>query len=169
MTRSNRNTETMTHYQLVKENQPKPIYYKGTETKKMARPCMRCGEVVQGTLASLERHVAANHPTIIEGFDYTNQAWIKDGVYVRCGHPLSYDEAQVVIDLWEDRLEREGKEVIKLEFPNEMSKRVGLLPGWSYMTQEHYQLYLDRDADYHCSCYGKLHAGEPPAVGAEIH
>ena len=87
MTRSKRDTGTMTHYQLVKENQPKPIYYKGTETKKMARPCMRCGVVVQGTLANLERHVAANHPKVTNGYDYTNQAWILDGVYVRCGHP----------------------------------------------------------------------------------
>jgi len=23
------------------------------------------------------------------GYDYTRQAWVKDGVYVRCGHPES--------------------------------------------------------------------------------
>jgi hypothetical protein len=26
---------------------------------------------------------------LISGFDYANQAWVKDGFYVRCGHPES--------------------------------------------------------------------------------
>lgn len=26
---------------------------------------------------------------LINGFDYKNQAWVKDGKYVRCGHPES--------------------------------------------------------------------------------
>lgn len=25
------------------------------------------------------------------GYDYTNQAWVLDGKYVRCGHPESMD------------------------------------------------------------------------------
>lgn len=45
------------------------------------------------------------------GYDYTNQAWVVDGVYVACGHAPTL----------------------------------------------------------HCSCYGKLHAGEKPAEDAEIH
>lgn len=24
---------------------------------------------------------------LLNGFDYENQAWVKDGRYVRCGHP----------------------------------------------------------------------------------
>jgi hypothetical protein len=28
---------------------------------------------------------------LINGFDYANQAWVKDGRYVRCGHPESMD------------------------------------------------------------------------------
>jgi hypothetical protein len=24
---------------------------------------------------------------LVNGFDYQNQAWVKDGRYVRCGHP----------------------------------------------------------------------------------
>ena len=24
---------------------------------------------------------------LINGYDYINQAWVVDGVYVRCGHP----------------------------------------------------------------------------------
>ncbi len=24
---------------------------------------------------------------LIDGYDYENQAWVKDGKYVRCGHP----------------------------------------------------------------------------------
>ena len=159
----------LTDAQIVSKHKPKPIYYTGTEKKKMARPCLMCGDVIQGTLATLEGHASRNHPRVESGYDYTNQAWIMDGVYVRCGHPLNYDEAQVVIDLWEDRLEREGKEVIKLAYPDEATKRVGLLPGWSFMTEQHHQLYLDRDADYQCSCYGRLHAGEPPMVDASIH
>jgi hypothetical protein len=26
---------------------------------------------------------------LVDGFDYTHQAWVKDGFYVRCGHPES--------------------------------------------------------------------------------
>lgn len=26
-----------------------------------------------------------------DGFDYKNQAWVKDGVYLRCGHPTEMD------------------------------------------------------------------------------
>ena len=25
--------------------------------------------------------------TELDGYDYTNQAWYKNGVYIRCGHP----------------------------------------------------------------------------------
>ena len=28
---------------------------------------------------------------LINGFDYINQAWVADGVYVRCGHPETMD------------------------------------------------------------------------------
>lgn len=28
---------------------------------------------------------------LINGYDYDNQAWVKDGRYVRCGHPDSMD------------------------------------------------------------------------------
>jgi hypothetical protein len=26
---------------------------------------------------------------LINGYDYDNQAWVKDGKYVRCGHPAN--------------------------------------------------------------------------------
>ena len=26
---------------------------------------------------------------LINGYDYTNQAWVLQGKYVRCGHPVS--------------------------------------------------------------------------------
>ncbi len=26
---------------------------------------------------------------LFNGYDYTRQAWVKDGLYVRCGHPES--------------------------------------------------------------------------------
>ena len=29
--------------------------------------------------------------TLISGYDYTNQAWVIDGKYIRCGHPDSMD------------------------------------------------------------------------------
>jgi len=47
----------------------------------------------------------------ISGFDYENQAWVIDGKYQNCGHPV----------------------------------------------------YMD------CGCYGRAHAGEPPAANANIH
>jgi hypothetical protein len=27
------------------------------------------------------------HGILVNGFDYDRQAWVKDGQYVRCGHP----------------------------------------------------------------------------------
>lgn len=29
------------------------------------------------------------HGLLWNGYDYTRQAWIKNGLYVRCGHPES--------------------------------------------------------------------------------
>ena len=26
---------------------------------------------------------------LMQGFDYQNQAWVKDGKYIKCGHPES--------------------------------------------------------------------------------
>jgi hypothetical protein len=81
----------LTDAQIVSKHKPKPLYYTGTEKKKMARPCIVCGEVIQGTLATLENHVSMVHPRSVwwveSGYDYTNQAWIMGGVYVRCGCP----------------------------------------------------------------------------------
>lgn len=28
---------------------------------------------------------------LLNGFDYANQAWVRDGKYVRCGHPETMD------------------------------------------------------------------------------
>jgi hypothetical protein len=28
---------------------------------------------------------------LLNGFDYSNQAWVKDGKYIRCGHPDAMD------------------------------------------------------------------------------
>ena len=28
---------------------------------------------------------------LINGFDYKNQAWVKNGLYVKCGHPKSME------------------------------------------------------------------------------
>lgn len=28
---------------------------------------------------------------LINGYDYEKQAWVKDGHYIRCGHPLDVD------------------------------------------------------------------------------
>ena len=52
----------LTDAQIVSKHKPKPLYYTGTEKKKMARPCIVCGDVIQGTLATLENHVSMNHP-----------------------------------------------------------------------------------------------------------
>jgi hypothetical protein len=29
--------------------------------------------------------------TALNGYDYDNQAWYKNGVYIRCGHPEAMD------------------------------------------------------------------------------
>jgi len=29
--------------------------------------------------------------TLLDGYDYDNQAWYRGGVYIRCGHPESMD------------------------------------------------------------------------------
>ena len=125
--RDNRNlggnvmSRELTDAQIVKAHKPKPVFYTGTEKKKMARPCLMCGDVIQGTLETLEGHVSRNHPKVVSGYDYTNQAWILDGVYVRCGHP-------------------------------EVGER---LPDGQQWTG--------------CQCYGLIHEGEAPMVGASIH
>lgn len=31
-------------------------------------------------------HYDAENGKLIKGYDYKNQAWIRDGKYVRCGH-----------------------------------------------------------------------------------
>ncbi|MDD5007298.1 MAG: hypothetical protein PHC68_02710 [Syntrophorhabdaceae bacterium] len=32
-----------------------------------------------------------NQGRLINGFDYKHQAWVLNGVYVRCGHPENMD------------------------------------------------------------------------------
>ena len=80
-----RNTPTskMTDAQGVNECKPKLKGYKGTEGKKYPRPCILCGVQVHGTLGDLETHQAIHVET---QYDYDNQAWVIDGVYVDCGH-----------------------------------------------------------------------------------
>ena len=36
-----------------------------------------------------EMRMSAN--TALNGYDYDNQAWYKNGVYIRCGHPEAMD------------------------------------------------------------------------------
>ena len=127
-------SKELTDAQIVSKCKPKPIYYTGTEKKKMARPCIVCGDVIQGTLATLENHVSMNHPTSVwwveSGYDYTNQAWIMGGVYVRCGCPTP----GTVVD----------------------PGQPGGPGGKPFIATE-------------CRCYGRLHEGEAPMVGASIH
>ena len=120
----------LTDAQIVKAHRPKPVFYTGTERKKMARPCLMCGDVILGTLAMLEGHVSMNHPKVENGYDYTNQAWILDGVYVRCFCPTP----GTIVD----------------------PSQPGGPGGPRYVATE-------------CQCYGRLHEGQPPMVGASIH
>lgn len=39
-------------------------------------------------LSNDQRDASGN---LINGYDYDHQAWVKDGLYVRCGHPESMD------------------------------------------------------------------------------
>ena len=123
-------SKELTDAQIVSKHKPKPVYYKGTELKRMARPCMVCGDVIQGTLATLEHHVSMVHPRVFSGYDYTNQAWIMGGVYVRCGCPTP----GTVVD----------------------PGQPGGPGGKPYVAVE-------------CQCWGRLHEGEAPMVGASIH
>lgn len=43
-------------------------------------------------------------------FDYEHQAWIKDGVYVRCGHPES-------MNCHCYGKEHEGEKAVEVKFP----------------------------------------------------
>ena len=117
-------------------NKPDPLiyktqYYQGSEDKKLPRMCMMCHTQVFGTMEALERHVTSNHPKVWNGYDYTNQAWIIAGVYVKCACP----EPGTLID---------------------PSVENGGPGGKPYIVGE-------------CECYGRLHEGETPMVGASIH
>ena len=117
-------------------NKPDPLiyktqYYQGSEDKKLPRMCMMCHTQVFGTMEALERHVTNNHPKVWNGYDYTNQAWIIAGVYVKCACP----EPGTLID---------------------PSVENGGPGGKPYIVGE-------------CGCYGRLHEGEPPMIGASIH
>ena len=77
-------TSKMSDAQLVRELKPRIRVYRGTEGKRMPRPCLMCGEQITGTLGDLERHQAMH---VEVQYDYDNQAWIRNGVYQRCYHP----------------------------------------------------------------------------------
>ena len=124
--KSNKPTASMSHSQLVNENKPTPMYYKGSEGKRLPRVCNVCKVVVHGTYSALEDHIA-NHSI---KYDYTNQAWIIDGVYAKCYCP-------------------EAGTLVNPGLP-------GGPGGEPYIMGE-------------CSCYGRLHEGETPMVGASIH
>ena len=68
----------------------------------------------EGEVAKAEREIRTEEPgdeaQAHNGYDYVHQAWVRDGKYVRCAHPVSMN----------------------------------------------------------CSCYGRLHAGEPVAADAEV-
>ena len=125
--KSNKPTASMSHSQLVNENKPTPMYYKGSEGKRLPRVCNVCKVVVHGTYSALEDHIA-NHSI---KYDYTNQAWIIDGVYAKCYCP----EAGTLVD---------------------PSRENGGPGGSPYVAWE-------------CECYGRLHEGETPMVGASSH
>ena len=124
--RSNNNTSDMSHSQIVNEQKPKPMYYKGSEAKKLPRVCTVCNSVIHGNYSALEDHVATHNIR----YDYTNQAWIIDGVYAKCYCP----EAGTLVD----------------------PGQPGGPGGEPYIMGE-------------CGCYGRLHEGETPMVGASIH
>ena len=46
----------MTDKQILTACRPKPLYYTNTYGKRLARPCILCGDTVMGTFADLESH-----------------------------------------------------------------------------------------------------------------
>ena len=87
-------TSDMTDAQIVRESRPKVRYYRGTEGKRWGRRCIICGEQVIGTLGDLERHwpmcPSNAQPTVEYQYDYDNQAWIINGEYQDCAHPVDH-------------------------------------------------------------------------------
>ena len=129
----NRNRGSMERYLMGNENYgriDRSSYYQGSEDKSLPRVCLMCNTQVQGTQANLERHVNANHPKVWNGYDYTNQAWIIQGVYAKCGCP----KPGTIVDPGQPGGPGGPKFVATL-----------------------------------CRCYGRLHEGEPPMIGASIH
>jgi hypothetical protein len=130
---NNRNTYSCGSIIMGNENYgriDRSSYYQGSEDKSLPRVCLMCNTQVQGTQANLERHVNANHPKVWNGYDYTNQAWIIQGVYAKCGCP----EPGTIVDPGQPGGPGGPKFVATL-----------------------------------CRCYGRLHEGEPPMIGASIH
>ena len=42
---------------------------------------------MRGILAQTDSEVAQGVADRLDGYDYKHQAWVRDGVYVACGHP----------------------------------------------------------------------------------
>ena len=53
-------TVDMTDRQILAECRPKPLYYSTTYGRRLARPCLLCGETIHGNFAALESHAAEN-------------------------------------------------------------------------------------------------------------
>jgi hypothetical protein len=77
----------MTDAQVLKACRPKVKGYKETELQKYPRPCLLCGVQVEGTLGDLERHQSIH---VGPQYDYDNQAWIVNGKYENCAHPVDH-------------------------------------------------------------------------------
>jgi hypothetical protein len=80
-------TNKLTDAQLIRECRPKVRYYLGTEGKRWPRPCLVCGEQITGTLGDLEQHQSLHVDT---QYDYDNQAWVINGLYSDCAHPVDH-------------------------------------------------------------------------------
>ena len=96
-------TSAMSDAEIVRASKPKAQYYSNTERKSIGRCCLLCGMIISGNFTAIETHggqdlhkmqqeredMASKTQEQLDfmGYDYTNQAWIVDGRYKRCGCP----------------------------------------------------------------------------------
>lgn len=75
--------------------------------------------------------------TLLNGFDYTNQAWVINGIYQDCGHPQAGATIPARVD-----------------------------SGYNPRTGRIEELHVPAAVFQGCSCYGRQHQGERCTIKA---
>jgi hypothetical protein len=72
------------------EGEPDVIFTAAVAIADIATEAAENGTIVD-PLAGSDFESPAPNPETITGFDYTNQAWVQNGRYLRCGHPTEME------------------------------------------------------------------------------